>query len=68
MKNPGNAGLTAQRLGDAEPWNPEPPKTKLKSTMDDEDSSAAGDHNLTERLNAKVHDPERNGHQGRMNG
>jgi len=23
MRNPGNAGLTVQRLGDANPWNPE---------------------------------------------
>ena len=23
MKNPGNAGLTAQRLGDANPWTPD---------------------------------------------
>lgn len=61
MKNPGNAGLTAQRLGDAEPWNPDPPKTKSTSIMDDEDISTTGYHNLTERLSARVHDPERDG-------
>lgn len=53
MKNPCNAGLTVQRLGDAVPWNPEPPRAGGAGvSANDEDLASAGHrhHVLTERL------------------
>ncbi|KAH8883174.1 hypothetical protein GQ53DRAFT_847078 [Thozetella sp. PMI_491] len=34
MRNPGNAGLTVQRLGDAKPWIPDRPEAKPEASSD----------------------------------
>lgn len=63
MKSPCNASLTVQRLGDAVPWSPEPPRAGGAGvSANDEASASAGHHVVTERLTAKLVDPERNGH------
>ncbi|KAK2600202.1 hypothetical protein QQS21_005076 [Conoideocrella luteorostrata] len=60
MKNPGNAGLTAQRLGDAEPWSPPELATgKISGATGSSDSTNEARHAMTERVQARVSDPER---------
>ncbi|GJN69977.1 hypothetical protein PLIIFM63780_010363 [Purpureocillium lilacinum] len=41
MRNPGNAGLTAQKVGDAEPWFPNEPRVDEMSSSSVEDKPAS---------------------------
>lgn len=58
MKNPGNAGLTAQRLGDADPWSLEPPQSGSNGSTDEKYLRIARRPVPTERGAARLSDPE----------